>query len=75
MAGQLMQATFGGPPGQNLNQLSFEYNYAYTPAGKVSSKTLEVQSANNYGMYGTAYGTLTASYTYDNQGAETIYFY
>jgi YD repeat-containing protein len=69
LAGQLMQATFGSDVG--TNQLSFEYNYAYTPAGKVSSKTLEVQSANNYGMYGTAYGALTASYAYDNQGALT----
>jgi YD repeat-containing protein len=67
--GQLMQATFGGPPGQNLNQLRPEHDYAYTPAGKVSSKTLEVQSAWNYNMYGQlAYGALTASYTYDNQG-------
>jgi YD repeat-containing protein len=50
MPGQLVQATFGSNIGPN--QLSFEYNYAYTPAGKVSSKTLGVQSANHYSMWG-----------------------
>ena len=49
MAGQLMQATFGSNVGSN--ELNFEYNYAYTPAGKVSSKTLEVQSANHLSMW------------------------
>jgi RHS repeat-associated protein len=70
MAGQLMQATFGSNVGPN--ELSFEYNYAYTPAGKMSSKTLEVQSANHISMQGVqASGALTASYTYDNQGGLT----
>ena len=46
--GQLAQATFASMAG--LNDLNFEYNYAYTPAGKVSSKTLEVQSANHVSM-------------------------
>jgi RHS repeat-associated protein len=70
-AGQLMQATFGNTYSPMIvpNDLNFEYNYSYTPAGKVASKTLEVQSGNhNNGNY-FAYGALTASYTYDNQGA------
>ena len=78
MAGQLMQATFYGAVGQGLgpNALSFEYNYAYTPAAKVSSKTLEVQSANHSSFQGVqAYGALTASYNYDNQGALTSVVY
>jgi hypothetical protein len=45
MPGQLMQAAFGSNVGPN--ELSFEYNYAYTPAGKVTGKTLQVQSADN----------------------------
>ena len=71
MAGQLMQATFGSDVGPN--QLSFEYNYAYTPAGKVSSKTLEVQSANHLSPItnAPAVGTVPVNYTYDNQGAMT----
>src|SRR5271169_6557592 len=44
--GQLVQATFGSSVGPD--QLSFLYNYAYTPAGKVSGKTLVVQSANHW---------------------------
>jgi YD repeat-containing protein len=72
--GQLMQATFGSMVG--TNELSFEYKYAYTPAGRVSSKTLEVQSANNLGSGGNmAYGALTASYAYDGQGALTSVTY
>jgi hypothetical protein len=35
-----MQATFGSMVGPN--ELSFQYNYAYTLAGKVSGKTLDV---------------------------------
>jgi YD repeat-containing protein len=74
MAGQLMQATFGSMIG--TNDLSFEYNYAYTPAGKVSGKTLEVQSANHTSLQGSqAYGALTATYAYDNQGALTSVTY
>jgi YD repeat-containing protein len=43
MPGQLMQATFGTNVGPN--ELSFEYNYAYTPAGKASqANTKLVQS-------------------------------
>ena len=73
-AGKLMQATFGNMIG--AQDLSFEYNYSYTPAGKVSSKTLEVQSAAHISMGGIyAYGALTASYTYDNQGALTSIIY
>jgi YD repeat-containing protein len=56
--GQLVQATFGGA-GSTVgpNDLVFRYNYAYTPAGKVSSKTLEVQSYNHLNMGGGyAYG-------------------
>jgi YD repeat-containing protein len=70
-AGQLMQAAFGNSSDSvGPNDLGFEYNYAYTPAGKVSSKTLEVQSYNHLLTNGTyAYGALTASYTYDGQGA------
>jgi RHS repeat-associated protein len=74
MAGQLMQATFGSDVGPN--ELSFEYNYAYTPAGKVASKTLQVQSANHLSMWDVqASGALTASYNYDNQGALTSAVY
>jgi RHS repeat-associated protein len=66
-----MQAAFGNSSDSvGPNDLGFEYNYAYTPAGKVSSKTLEVQSYNHLLTNGTyAYGALTASYTYDGQGA------
>jgi RHS repeat-associated protein len=76
-AGQLVQATFGsnaGPEG-----LNFAYNYAYTPAGKVSGKTLAIQTT-----YSSGYiccwspgppvadsASLTANYNYDNQGALT----
>jgi len=38
--GQLVQATFG--TGVGPEKLTFAYNYAYTPAGKVSSKTLAI---------------------------------
>lgn len=66
--GQMVQAALYSNVGPN--QLSFQYNYAYTPAGRVSSKTLAMQSANNLDSQGhPATGTLTASYTYDNQGA------
>jgi RHS repeat-associated protein len=68
-AGYLMQATFGSMIGSN--DLSFEYNYSYTPAGKVAGKTLEVQSA----AHGQAYGALTATYNYDSQGALTSMVY
>jgi hypothetical protein len=74
MAGQLMQATFAGSIG--TNQLTFGYNYSYTPAGKVSSKTLELQSANHLNAGGQyANGAVTASYVYDNQGALTSLTY
>jgi RHS repeat-associated protein len=72
MAGQLMQAFFGSSLGAGVgaNALSFEYNYSYTPAGKVASKTLQLQSANHLSFQGAqAYGAVTASYAYDNQGA------
>ena len=54
----------------------FEYNYAYTPAGMLSARTLEVQSTNHpiYGG-GLAYGALTANYAYDGQGALTSLTY
>jgi YD repeat-containing protein len=70
-AGQLMQATFGNTfsPMIGPNDLNFEYNYSYTPPGKVASKTLEVQSGNHSNGNNFAYGALTASYNYDNQGA------
>jgi RHS repeat-associated protein len=76
-SGQLVQATFGNATDSvGPNDLGFEYNYAYTPAGKVSSKTLEVQSYNHLLTNGTyAYGALTASYTYDGQGALTSLVY
>jgi RHS repeat-associated protein len=74
-AGQLAQATFGSAVGPE--QLTFAYNYAYTPAGKVSSKTLAILTADGVhrcclpfnGVPDSA--SLTASYTYDNQGAPT----
>jgi YD repeat-containing protein len=65
--GQLMQATFGSNVGPN--DLSFAYNYSYTPAGKVTGKTLMLQAAN-HSQYGVlASGSLTVGYTYDSQGA------
>ena len=72
MAGQLMQASFGSSLGAGVgaNALSFEYNFSYTPAGKVAGKTLQLQSADHLSFQGAqAYGAVTASYTYDNQGA------
>ncbi len=64
--GQLVQAAFGiSIPASSL---SFEYNYAYAPAGEVTGKTLELWSNQ-------AHGTLTASYTYDSQGALTSMTY
>ena len=42
--GKLVQATFGSNVGPE--KLTFAYNYAYTPAGKVSSKTLAVLTAD-----------------------------
>ena len=65
--GQLMEAIFAS--GVGTNELSFTYGYAYTPAGKVASKSLMVQSANHLGGSVQASGTLTASYGYDGQGA------
>ena len=73
-AGQLVEATFGS--GVGPNSLSFQYDYTYTPAGKVAGKSLTLQSANNRSEGGVeASGTLTASYTYDNQGALTSMVY
>jgi len=72
--GQLVEAVFGSMVGPN--DLSFQYDYTYTPAGKVTSKALTLQSANNLNWAGhEAYGTLTAAYTYDNQGALTSVAY
>jgi predicted outer membrane repeat protein len=69
-----MQATFGSNIGSN--ELSFEYNYAYTPGGAVSGKTVQVQSADHLSSGGVpASGALTAGYTYDNQGALTTVTY
>jgi RHS repeat-associated protein len=72
-AGQLMQATFGSASSAiGPNYLSFEYNYAYTPAGKVSTKTLQLQSGNHLNVDNVpASGTVAANYTYDSQGALT----
>jgi len=72
--GKMVEAAFGSNNGPN--QLSFQYDYTYTPAGKVASKTLTLQSANHLGMGGIpANGSLTASYNYDNQGALTSMIY
>ena len=58
------------------NLLGFQYNYSYTPAGKVSSKALEVLSYNHqHSQGGYASGTVTFGYTYDNQGALTSLSY
>jgi hypothetical protein len=47
-----------------------------TVSGKVSAKTLIVESANHISMGGAqASGSLTASYNYDNQGALTSVVY
>ena len=62
-----MEAIFAS--GVGTNELSFTYDYTYTPAGKVASKSLMVQSANHLGGSVQASGTLTASYGYDGQGA------
>jgi YD repeat-containing protein len=72
-----MQATFGNTTSPMIapNDLNFEYNYSYTPAGTVTSKTLEVQSGNHNNGTSYAYGALTASYNYDNQGALTFVVY
>ena len=67
--GQLMEAIFAS--GVGTNELSFTYGYAYTPAGKVASKSLMVESANHLGGSVQASGTLTASYGYDGQGTLT----
>jgi YD repeat-containing protein len=72
--GQLVEAVFANSVGPN--QLSFQYDYTYTPAGKVSGKTLTVQSGYYHSMGGVpASGSLTASYNYDNQGALTSVVY
>jgi YD repeat-containing protein len=63
--GQLTEAAFAS--GLGANQLSFQYYYTYTPAGKVASKSLMVESANHLG----ATGTLTATYGYDGLGTLT----
>jgi YD repeat-containing protein len=73
--GQLVQATFGSAVGPE--KLTFAYNYAYTPAGKVSSKTLAILTTDGVHICCPAFSwipdsaSLTASYTYDNQGALT----
>ena len=76
-AGQLVEAQFySGVAALGPNQLSFQYDYTYTPAGSVASKALTVQSGAHLGFGGKpAYGTLIASYTYDNQGALTTIAY
>jgi YD repeat-containing protein len=71
-AGQLVEATFGS--GVGPNSLSFQYDYTYTPAGKVAGKSLTLQSANNRSEGGVeASGTLTASYTYDKPGRPDVH--
>jgi RHS repeat-associated protein len=73
--GQLVQATFGNAVGPE--KLTFAYNYAYTPAGKVTSKTLAILTADGVHICCPAFSwipdsaSVTASYTYDNQGALT----
>jgi YD repeat-containing protein len=76
-AGQLVQATFGNTTSPMIgpNDLNFEYNYSYTPAGKVASNTLEVQSGNHNNGTSYAYGALTASNNYDDQGVLTSVIY
>ena len=70
-----MQATFGSAVGPE--KLTFAYNYAYTPAGKVSSKTLAILTTDGVHICCPAFSwnpdsaSVTASYTYDNQGALT----
>jgi YD repeat-containing protein len=64
--GMLTQVSFAS--GVGPNQLSFQYNYTYTPAGQVASQTLSLQSANHLYNNQPASGSVTASYTYDNQG-------
>ena len=72
--GHLVEATFGS--GIGPNQLSFRYNYTYTPAGKVASKKLTLQSANHLSMWQVpAYGSPVVTYSYDNQGALTSMVY
>lgn len=67
-AGHLVEAVFA--TGVGSDQLSFQYDYTYSPAGKVASKTLTLQSmAHKSAQQVPANGSLTANYTYDNQGA------
>ena len=67
-AGHLVEAVFATSVGSD--QLSLQYDYTYNPAGKVAGKTLTVQSmAHKSVQQVPANGSLTASYTYDNQGA------
>ena len=66
--GQLMEAAFTSGSGLGANQLSLQYYYSYTPAGKVASKSLMLESANHLG----ATGTLTATYGYDGLGRADI---
>jgi len=78
--GQMVQAVivpavFG--QGMGPEKLSFLYNYAYTPAGKVAAKTLVMQANDGLHLcclpwmnfYDSA--SLTVNYTYDSQGALT----
>ena len=60
--GMLMAATFASTVGPN--QLTFQNQYAYTPAGKASSKTLYMTSAN----HSNDAASLTVNYGYDSQG-------
>jgi YD repeat-containing protein len=67
--GYLVAASFANTVGSN--QLSFQYQYAYTPAGKVTNKTLLVESAN----HNSAASQLAVGYSYDNLGTmQTVSF-
>jgi YD repeat-containing protein len=66
--GYLVEAVFA--TGVGSNQLGFQYDYTYTPAGKVAAKSLTVESANHLNASSVpANGTLTVNYGYDSQGA------
>jgi RHS repeat-associated protein len=60
--GMLMAATFASAVGPN--QLTFQNQYTYTPAGNASSKTLYMTSAN----HSNDAASLTVNYGYDSQG-------
>ena len=72
-SGNLQETTFGGypygGPCGGPNQMSFLYDYTYTPAGNVTGKSMLARSAaHTYNDSIPTYVWLTANYGYDSQG-------